>query len=291
MFYDFSQITEMNFSNFVTSHVTNMFSMFQGCVSLKFLDLSSFDTSKVLDMVHIFYGCSSLTSLDLSNFDFTRITFEPCHMFEESPNLKYLNLRNAKLNNFIIPKIQYISLNGITLSDSNSNYNNLINQKNLVINCINNLFDASNINYKYTGYFKTLINNNNKCSFCGSDYYKKEYDSAKTNSYYNCHKELEGYYLDNNELLYKLCYSSCKKCNIKGNITNHNCIECANYFNYGLEDLLYKNCYQICPINKIQKNASTNININQNQNSKIESCIITFDKNSKNNSKYNLSNS
>ena len=44
-------------------------------------------------------------------------------------------------------------------------------------------------------------------------------------------------------------------------------------------------------INKIQKTASPNINISQNQNSKIESCIITFDKNNKNNSKYNLSNS
>ena len=41
----------------------------------------------------------------------------------------------------------------------------------------------------------------------------------------------------------------------------------------------------------MQNITSLNINLNPNQNSKNESCIITFDKNQKNNSKYKLNNS
>ena len=74
-------------------------------------------------------------------------------------------------------------------------------------------------------------------------------DSANTNFNTNCHKEMEGHYIDKNDLLYKKCYLSCKKCDTKGNVTNHNCIECSKDYQYELEfeDLIYKNCYEICP--------------------------------------------
>ena len=43
--------------------------MFNGCSSLKELNLSSFNTNNVSYMDYMFNGCSSLKELDLSNFN------------------------------------------------------------------------------------------------------------------------------------------------------------------------------------------------------------------------------
>ena len=42
--------------------------MFEFCSSLTSLNLSNFNTSNVVDMESMFSNCGSLTSLDLSNF-------------------------------------------------------------------------------------------------------------------------------------------------------------------------------------------------------------------------------
>jgi surface protein len=57
-----------------TSDVTDMSSMFQGCMDLLSLDLSGFNTSKVTDMSHMFQACCLLKSLDLRNFDTSAVT-------------------------------------------------------------------------------------------------------------------------------------------------------------------------------------------------------------------------
>ena len=68
MFSGMSKLTNLNLSNFDTSKVTNMFYMFSSMPSLTTLNLSSFDTSKVKSMDSMFRGMSSLTTLDLSSF-------------------------------------------------------------------------------------------------------------------------------------------------------------------------------------------------------------------------------
>jgi surface protein len=57
-----------------TSNVTSMERMFYNCTNLTSLDLSNFDTSNVTIMPWMFRNCSNLTSLDLSNFDMTNVT-------------------------------------------------------------------------------------------------------------------------------------------------------------------------------------------------------------------------
>lgn len=42
--------------------------MFERCSSLTSLDVSNFNTSNVTAMSSMFYDCSSLTGLDVSNF-------------------------------------------------------------------------------------------------------------------------------------------------------------------------------------------------------------------------------
>ena len=73
MFSNTRKLITLDLSNFNTSKVTNMDSMFftSGLTSL---NLSSFNTSKVTDMSYMFYDMRNLTSLDLSNFDTSKVT-------------------------------------------------------------------------------------------------------------------------------------------------------------------------------------------------------------------------
>ena len=73
MFRECSSLTSLDLSNFDTSNVTSMSSMFQSS-SLTSLDLSNFNTSNVTSMGYMFQNCSSLTSLALSNFNTSKVT-------------------------------------------------------------------------------------------------------------------------------------------------------------------------------------------------------------------------
>ena len=64
----------------------------------------------------------------------------------------------------------------------------------------------------------------------------------------NCSKLIDGYYLDNYSF-FKLCYHSCKTCNISGNDINHNCIQCKAEYQFEIIYEPYKNCYNKCPEN------------------------------------------
>ena len=59
---------------FNTENVTNMRYMFDGCWSLKSLDLTNFNTENVTDMYSMFAYCKSLESLDLTNFNTAKVT-------------------------------------------------------------------------------------------------------------------------------------------------------------------------------------------------------------------------
>ena len=86
-------ILELDLSNFNTSNVTNMQSMFSGMSNLTTLNLSNFDTSKVTDMHRMFAGMSNLTTLNLSNFNTSKVTYMH-YMFSGMSNLTTLNLSN-----------------------------------------------------------------------------------------------------------------------------------------------------------------------------------------------------
>ena len=59
----------------------------------------------------------------------------------------------------------------------------------------------------------------------------------------------ENYYIDNNDNIYKECYSTCKKCKKSGNEINNNCKECIDNYIF-LNDSLAtsENCYNICDL-------------------------------------------
>ena len=94
MFASLHKLVSANFTNFNTSKVTSMGSMFADSILLQVLDLRAFDTSKVTDIGAMFYRCFSLTILDLSSFDLSKIKstdqYPPTFLTYNSCNLHVL---------------------------------------------------------------------------------------------------------------------------------------------------------------------------------------------------------
>lgn len=80
-FYELTELTSVDFSNFDTGMVTNMRGMFRGCTKLtEVKNISSWDTKNVEDMEFLFRDCPSLVSLDLSGWNTASVT-DMSHMF------------------------------------------------------------------------------------------------------------------------------------------------------------------------------------------------------------------
>ena len=105
MFSKCKSLTSLNLNNLDTSKVLDMEDIFFQCTSLKNLDLSTFSTASVISMMGMFHSCNSLVSLDLSNFDTSKVT-NMYGMFNNCSNLKSLNL-----NNFVTSSVK--NMNGL----------------------------------------------------------------------------------------------------------------------------------------------------------------------------------
>ena len=109
-------------------------------------------------------------------------------------------------------------------------------------------------------YSKIILCKNKCIDRCDKDdIYKYEYNNT---CYINCPNgtyKLEdnqdkicydinpdGYFLDIDNKIYKKCYETCNKCDIGGNITNHNCLECKENFIAHKNNLNTLNCYNRC---------------------------------------------
>ena len=58
MFDGCSSLKELNLNNFNTNNVTDMSWMFYKCSSLKELNFNNFNANNLIDMSHMFLGCS-----------------------------------------------------------------------------------------------------------------------------------------------------------------------------------------------------------------------------------------
>ena len=119
-------ILEIDLSNFDTSKVTNMGSMFYNMRNLTSLNLSNFDTSKVTAMSGMFTYMSNLTTLNLSNFD--------------TSNVKYMNGMFAGMSNLVT-----LNLSNFNTSNVKSMFNMFGSMSNLTTLDLSN-FDTSNVN-------------------------------------------------------------------------------------------------------------------------------------------------
>ena len=186
MFFECTDITEIDLSNFNTSNVKYMISMFNGCSSLTSINLSNFYTSKVTWMHYMFYGCSSLTSLNLSNFITSKVTWTE-HMFDGCINLEYINMINFNEN--CLDSRYYSNMfknvpNNIVVC---INKNNILTKIYSQINRIKCHIEDCSDNWKLKQ--KKLIVGSDKCINNCSDRYLYEYNgkcvSQCPNGYFN----------------------------------------------------------------------------------------------------------
>ena len=121
-------------------------------------------------------------------------------------------------------------------------------------NCYNNCPEnTTNINFicysnsiiKKCGNFSFESNHVNLWLKCQKDYYPIFNDKNNRYNFIDCYKNnsLENYYLDNNNLIFKPCYISCKTCDKDGTKEYHNCITCDKNYRFNLTFGRYFNCY------------------------------------------------
>ena len=164
MFNGCINITEIDFSYFNSSEVTDMAFMFQNCWSLTSINLLNFDTSKVFDTGYTFSDCLSLTSLDLSNFDTSSVTYMG-YMFQNCISLTSLNL--SKFNTSIAERMRYMFYNCTSLSSldlSNFDTTKVVYMHYMFYGCINleyiNMKNFNDINLeKYQNIFNDVPEN------------------------------------------------------------------------------------------------------------------------------------
>ena len=119
MFNAMPKLTSLNLSNFDTSKVTNMSYMFSAIRNLITLNLSNFDTSKVTNMQYMFAGMRNLTALNLSNFDTSKVT-NMQYMFAGMRNLTALNLSNFNTSQVTNMHSMFGAMSSLTTLDLSS---------------------------------------------------------------------------------------------------------------------------------------------------------------------------
>ena len=135
MFWDCSEIIEIDFSEFDSSKNSQMLKMFEGCSSLTSINFENFDTSKVIYMGYMFYGCHSLTSLDLSNFNTSQATWMN-NMFENCFSLISLNLSHFDTSKVTEMPSMFANCHSLTYLDISNFNTSIINKMNdMFYNC------------------------------------------------------------------------------------------------------------------------------------------------------------
>ena len=93
MFFQQTNIIEVDLSDFDASKVTSMGGMFNGCTNLEKFTSGNINTPLLETMSAVFNKCSSLTSIDISNFDTSKVTTMK-ELFKECSKLETINFGN-----------------------------------------------------------------------------------------------------------------------------------------------------------------------------------------------------
>ena len=107
-------ITGISYLN--TSEVTNMAHMFDGCSSLKALDVSGFNTSNVTDMSCMFRYCDIVDSLDVSGFNTKYVKYMD-NMFYNCYLLRSLDVSGFDTRNVTDMSGMFASCGGVANFD------------------------------------------------------------------------------------------------------------------------------------------------------------------------------
>ena len=219
--------------------------MFNGCLNLEYINIKNFVETKLQSAKIIFNQVPENVIICINEISskeklLFQLENKTCYVIDCTDDWKSKQKKLISNNNECIESC-----------DNSSQYPYEYNGK-CYENCFNGfIYDE---NHKKTNKCKCELDkclvcpkvglDKNLCIKCNINYYPKENDPSNIGEYINCYKDLEGYYLDNN--LYKLCYYTCKTCNISGNNKIHNCIECNDNYSFEIKKENYLNCYENC---------------------------------------------
>ena len=78
MFFELTDIEEIDLSNFDFSGIRSINNMFHNCTSLKKVGFGNINTSSLSYVEYLFTGCTNLGLIDFSKFDTSRVTSFYC---------------------------------------------------------------------------------------------------------------------------------------------------------------------------------------------------------------------
>ena len=182
MFYNCTNLIKINLTNFQTKSVNSMSYMFSDCSNLTSINLSNFNTSLVINMDHMFSGCSKLTSIDLSSFDTSNLNVSS-YMFDGCSSIKSLDLSNFNTSSITqmdkmfqgCNDLEYINLtNWITSSVLNMGY--MFHSCYSLVSLDLGYFDTSNVeSMEYMFYSCNKLESLNLSSFDTSSVTNMDY--------------------------------------------------------------------------------------------------------------------
>ena len=214
MFYNLTNISEIDLSNFDISEVTSMDHMFSNCINVKkiiinntfstfklremssmfsycesliTLDLTGLDTSLVTSMSFLFKYCSSLTSVNLSNFN-TSLCSHITSMFEYCISLSSLDISNFKTNNINnMEKLFYNCISLTSLDLSNFNTTNVLLMSLMFGNCSSLIsLDISNFNTQIVYTMVGMFYNCSKLVFLNLSNFDISNSISLNSMFYEC---------------------------------------------------------------------------------------------------------
>ena len=280
MFKGCSSLTYLDLysSNFDTSQVTDMESMFEGCYNLISLNLNKFQTQNVIYMNKMFYNCSSLRSLYFYSISSNSLGTMK-QLFYNCSNLQYLNLYSLKekdqsileifdgastnfkfciKENEDIPKIfnELLKMDGTTRDCSSDCYNYRrisIPEKKLC--CRKYEYNGSCYDDRCPSRTKATCSDsyNVDCNRCNSFNCPNQYYNYAQN---DCTSDIKGFYVNDTELnTIDKCHDVCETCS-KGPIDDEhpNCDSCK-----GSRHLYLGQCYDNCTRGSYKDNNNNEI--------------------------------
>lgn len=99
VFYNCSNLIELDLSSWNTGNVTNMSNIFYGCNNLVSVNLNGWNTNNVADMQRMFNTCSKLKSFNFTSWNTSNVTnisymFNGCNELETIPNIDLIKATN-----------------------------------------------------------------------------------------------------------------------------------------------------------------------------------------------------
>ena len=276
MFYECSSLTSLDLSNFNTAKVGQMNSMFQRCYSLTSLNLSSFYTPNVYFFQWMFNGSYNLEYINMENFDdnhtlHNQYGYHIGNFLDYVPDNVVVCIRgNNRLirqklnshkchvidcsNDWKLRQKKLIKINESCINNCNSKNEN--NKKMCYDDCTNGYLMNNNTFFNIckceldTCLFYTNLNlNESLCNKLNYNFYPIKNEIINIEKYINCYKNPDGYYLDNEESIFKKCFESCETCKIRGDNKTHNCLKCKSGYSIDIYHNNYINCYKKCEYN------------------------------------------